>query len=47
MKKSQANRQKHGIDFHDAQRLWEDDALLEIQARSEDPNYFSEALAQE
>jgi len=39
--KSQANRQKHGIDFNDAQRLWEDDALLEVQARSEDePRYL-------
>ena len=38
--KSQANRQKHGIDFNDAQRLWEDDALLEVQARSKDEPRF-------
>ena len=33
--KSQANLDKHGIDFHAAQELWDDPDLLEIQARSE------------
>jgi uncharacterized DUF497 family protein len=32
--KSEANRQKHGIDFVAAQALWRDPALLEIPARS-------------
>ncbi|KAF0279800.1 BrnT family toxin [Spiribacter aquaticus] len=34
--KSQANLQKHGIDFHRAQQLWKDNELLEVQARSDD-----------
>ena len=32
--KSEANRQKHGIDFVAAQALWRDPALLEIPAHS-------------
>jgi uncharacterized protein len=39
--KSQANLQKHGIDFTDAQLLWRDPRLLEIPARTEDePRYL-------
>jgi uncharacterized protein len=38
--KSQANLEKHGIDFLDAQALWEDPALLEIRAKSEDEPRF-------
>ena len=38
--KSQANREKHGIDFVDAQQLWFDDMLLEIQARTTDEPRF-------
>ena len=34
--KSVANLSKHGIDFVDAQRLWNDPALLEIPAKTED-----------
>jgi uncharacterized DUF497 family protein len=34
--KSRANREKHGIDFVEAQRLWDDPDLLEIPARTED-----------
>lgn len=34
--KSLANLEKHGIDFVDAQRLWTDPDLVEIQARSMD-----------
>lgn len=38
--KSQANLIKHGIDFHDAQALWKDQDLLEVQASSTDePRY--------
>lgn len=33
---SEANLHKHGIDFEDAQALWDDPDLLEIRARSED-----------
>lgn len=35
-KKSQVNLEKHGIDFVDAQKLWADPDLVEIQARSSD-----------
>jgi len=34
--KSRANRVKHGIDFVEAQALWEDVDLLELPARTED-----------
>nr|VFK61406.1 MAG: Uncharacterized conserved protein, DUF497 family [Candidatus Kentron sp. TUN]VFK70341.1 MAG: Uncharacterized conserved protein, DUF497 family [Candidatus Kentron sp. TUN] len=33
--KSSANLEKHGIDFHTAQELWNDPAGVEIQANSE------------
>jgi hypothetical protein len=35
-RKSAANLAKHGIDFVEAQGLWEDPDLLEIPARTED-----------
>ncbi|WP_404366800.1 BrnT family toxin [Marinobacter sp.] len=38
--KSQANRDKHGIDFGAAQGLWKDPCLLEIRAKSEDEQRF-------
>lgn len=39
--KSQANLQKHGINFIDAQALWDDSRLLEIPAKTEDePRYL-------
>lgn len=34
--KSAANRLKHGIDFEDAQDLWDDDDLLVIPLKFED-----------
>lgn len=34
--KTVANLEKHGIDFEQAQALWEDPELLEIPARTED-----------
>ena len=38
--KSKANLEKHGIDFVEAQQLWEDKDRLEITARTEDePRY--------
>lgn len=33
--KSQANRDKHGIDFSMATALWKDFDLLEVQAKSD------------
>ena len=39
--KSRSNRAKHGIDFVEAQRLWNDPMLLEIPARTDDePRYL-------
>ena len=35
-KKSERNLTKHGIDFTEAQRLWDDPAFLEVPARTED-----------
>ncbi len=34
--KSQANLVKHGIDFAQAQQLWDDPGMIEVQARSTD-----------
>ncbi|MCB0924184.1 MAG: BrnT family toxin [Mycobacterium sp.] len=34
--KSVANRQKHGIDFSDAQALWRDSHRIEVPARTTD-----------
>lgn len=39
-KKSQNNKEKHGIDFVEAQALWDDPDLLEIPARTEDEPRF-------
>lgn len=39
-KKSEANKAKHGIDFEEAQALWNDPDLLEIPARTEDEARF-------
>lgn len=38
--KSDANKQKHGIDFEEAQALWDDPSLLEIPARTADEPRF-------
>lgn len=39
--KSRSNTSKHGIDFIEAQALWSDDRLVEIQARTDDePRYL-------
>ena len=39
--KSGSNKAKHGIDFVEAQALWDDPDLLEIPARTEDePRYL-------
>ncbi|MBW2018777.1 MAG: BrnT family toxin [Deltaproteobacteria bacterium] len=39
-KKSRVNEKKHGIDFVEAQALWEDPDLLEIPARTTDEPRF-------
>ena len=38
--KSESNRAKHGIDFVEAQGLWNDPMLLEIPAKTEDEPRF-------
>ena len=38
--KSRANKQKHGIDFEDAQALWDDSDMIEIPARTIDEPRF-------
>ena len=38
--KSDSNRAKHGIDFVEAQSLWNDPMLLEIPAKTEDGPRF-------
>lgn len=38
--KSTSNRLKHGIDFEEAQALWNDPLLLEIPAKLEDEPRF-------
>ena len=35
-KKSRSNQEKHGIDFVEAQFLWEDPDRLEVPAKTED-----------
>jgi uncharacterized DUF497 family protein len=39
--KSKANKQKHGIDFVEAQQLWKDDKRLEVPAKSETEERFA------
>ncbi|MEA3266597.1 MAG: BrnT family toxin [Candidatus Fermentibacteria bacterium] len=38
--KSKKNKEKHGIDFEDAQALWDDPDLIEIPARTDDEPRF-------
>lgn len=35
-RKSESNKKKHGIDFFDAQALWDDPDLMEIPAKNVD-----------
>jgi len=39
-KKSEANRQKHGLDFSEAQALWDDPDLIEIPVQTIDEPRF-------
>ncbi|MCL5674663.1 MAG: BrnT family toxin [Candidatus Omnitrophica bacterium] len=38
--KSEVNKRKHGMDFTEAQALWEDPDLIEIPARTSDEPGF-------
>ncbi|HMS00169.1 MAG: BrnT family toxin [Anaerolineales bacterium] len=38
--KSESNRAKHGIDFDEAQALWDDESFLEIPAKNLDEPRF-------
>ncbi len=38
--KSTKNKQKHGIDFYEAQALWDDSDLIEIPAKTADEPRF-------
>jgi uncharacterized DUF497 family protein len=38
--KNHRNKEKHGIDFVEAQQLWDDPDVLEIAARTEDEPRF-------
>ena len=38
--KSQSNLAKHGIDFVEAQKLWNDSNLLEIPSKTQDETRF-------
>ena len=38
--KSLANKRKHGIDFVEAQALWDDEDFVEIPAKTEDEPRF-------
>lgn len=40
IKKSEENKKKHGIDFIDAQAIWEDPDLIEIPAKTTDEPRF-------
>jgi len=40
-KKSDSNKQKHGLDFHEARALWDDPDLLEIPVQTiDEPRYL-------
>ena len=39
-KKSLANLAKHGIDFIEAQRIWDDPDFIEVKAKSDDELRF-------
>ncbi len=38
--KSRSNKKKHGIDFAEAQALWEDGDLIEVPVRTTDESRF-------
>ena len=38
--KSAINKKKHGIDFHEAEELWDDPDLIEVPAKTSDERRF-------
>jgi uncharacterized DUF497 family protein len=38
--KSESNKKKHGIDFNEAQALWDDPGVIEIPVRTSDESRF-------
>ena len=41
LKKSDSNKQKHGLDFYEAQALWKDSDLIEIPVQTiDEPRYL-------
>lgn len=40
IRKSENNKVKHGIDFYDAQALWDDPDLIEIPLKTSDESRF-------
>ncbi len=39
-RKSESNKQKHGIDFHEAQELWDDPDYIDIPVKTSDEPRF-------
>ena len=39
-RKSRSNKKKHGIDFIEAQALWDDEDLIEVPVRTTDERRF-------
>lgn len=39
-RKNESNKKKHGIDFEEAKRLWDEPELLEIPLKTEDEPRF-------
>ncbi len=39
-KKSESNKKKHGIDFYEAQKLWDDPDFIEIPVKTNDEPRF-------
>jgi len=39
-KKSESNKKKHGIDFYEAQELWDDPDFIEIPVKTNDEPRF-------
>jgi uncharacterized protein len=39
-RKSESNKQKHGIDFYEAQELWADPDFIEIPVKTSDESRF-------
>ena len=38
--KSERNKEKHGIDFHEAQELWDDPDFIEVPVKANDEQRF-------